>query len=69
MRFAIAGRNGTKLMQAMKTARENTGIDLNDVGMMIVDVTDPSSVVDMAKQASVVINCVGPVSLACCSPN
>lgn len=34
----------------------------SEVGIIICDITNPASLDEMAKQAAVVLNCVGPVS-------
>jgi len=58
--WAVAGRSQAKLEDAVKRASDHTGLALNNVGVLVADVFDTSSVQDMAKQAKVVINCVGP---------
>ena len=41
----------------------NTGINFDNIDTIIVDVNNPESIVSMAKQTQIVINCVGPVSM------
>lgn len=60
MRYAFAGRNKDKLEKTLKMIEVNTKLDLQEVGRLIVDVNDEESLLNMAKQAKVVINCVGP---------
>lgn len=62
LKFALAGRSRDKLVKTLETARANTGLKLADVPLVVADVNDNESLVAMAKQARVVINCVGPVS-------
>ena len=44
----------------MANASKATGIDLSKVPIIICDTGDSKSVLDMANQAKVVLNCVGP---------
>ena len=44
----------------MANASKATGIDLSNVPIIICDTGDSKSVLDMANQAKVVLNCVGP---------
>lgn len=62
LKFALAGRSRDKLVKTLETARANTGLELADVPLVVADVNDNESLVAMARQARVVINCVGPVS-------
>lgn len=48
----------------METARANTGLELAKAELLVVNVNDEESLQKMATQTKVVINCVGPVSLA-----
>lgn len=38
------------------------GIKLDEIPIMVADVEDKENLVAMAKQAKVILNCVGPVS-------
>ncbi|XP_042231935.1 saccharopine dehydrogenase-like oxidoreductase isoform X2 [Homarus americanus] len=38
----------------------HTGLDLKSIGLIVADVKDEESLLNMAKQTKVVINCVGP---------
>lgn len=62
VKFAYAGRSKQKLDKTLEMARTNTKLELNDVALIIADVSDEESLLSMAQQAKVVINCVGPVS-------
>ena len=44
----------------LANASKATGIDLSKVPIIICDTGDSKSVLDMANQAKVVLNCVGP---------
>lgn len=59
LKYAFAGRSQAKLDKALEMTKENTGMDVN-AAILIADVGDEESLVNMAKQAKVVINCVGP---------
>lgn len=61
LKYAFSGRSKDKLDKTVKTAKANTGLELKDVGVIVADVNDEESLLNMAKQAKVVINCVGPV--------
>ena len=46
--------------KVLANASKATGIDLSKVPIIICDTGDSKSVLDMATQAKVVLNCVGP---------
>ena len=46
--------------KVLANASRATGIDLSKVPIIICDTGDSKSVLDMATQAKVVLNCVGP---------
>ncbi|XP_073194417.1 saccharopine dehydrogenase-like oxidoreductase isoform X2 [Lepidochelys kempii] len=62
LRWAVAGRSRDKLEGVLDKAAERLGKPelKSEVGIILCDVSDPSSLADMAKQAAVVLNCVGP---------
>ncbi|XP_074920314.1 saccharopine dehydrogenase-like oxidoreductase [Chelonoidis abingdonii] len=62
LRWAVAGRSRDKLQGVLDRAAERLGKPelKSEVGIILCDVSDPSSLADMAKQADVVLNCVGP---------
>ena len=45
------------------TASENTKLTLEETPIIVADVNNHDSLVEMASQGKVVINCVGPVSM------
>lgn len=61
--WAVAGRTQTKLHQSIATAQKETGLDLENVGVILADVQDQDSLNKMAAQSTVIINCVGPYQL------
>ncbi|XP_071515590.1 saccharopine dehydrogenase-like oxidoreductase isoform X2 [Panulirus ornatus] len=60
LKYAFAGRNKVKLNKTVEMAKMNTGLELRNVGVIVADVNDEESLLNMAKQAKVVLNCVGP---------
>ncbi|KYO23860.1 saccharopine dehydrogenase-like oxidoreductase [Alligator mississippiensis] len=62
LRWAVAGRSRDKLQRVLERAAERLGKPelASEVGIIECDVDDPASLADMAKQTSVVLNCVGP---------
>ncbi|XP_068218010.1 saccharopine dehydrogenase-like oxidoreductase [Palaemon carinicauda] len=59
LKYAFAGRSKDKLDKTVELAKSNTGLDV-DAGIIIADANDEESLVNMAKQARIIINCVGP---------
>ncbi|CAH1790808.1 unnamed protein product [Owenia fusiformis] len=60
LKWAIAGRSMEKLQQTLTTATKITGINLDDIPIIIADVKNQESLNEMCKKAKVVLNCVGP---------
>jgi len=62
LKWAVAGRNSTKLAKVMQQAESNTGyVDLaSSTDVILCDVKDQASLEAMAAQAKLVLNCVGP---------
>ncbi|KAM4772159.1 saccharopine dehydrogenase-like oxidoreductase [Rhinophrynus dorsalis] len=62
LHWAVAGRNKAKLEEVLHKAAETLAMPQlkSDVGIIICDVSDPPSLTDMCKKASVVLHCVGP---------
>ncbi|XP_055803864.1 probable mitochondrial saccharopine dehydrogenase-like oxidoreductase At5g39410 [Solanum dulcamara] len=59
--LAIAGRNSSKLSQALQWAsRPNPP---PQIPILTADTTDPSSLRDLASQTKIILNCVGPFRL------
>ncbi|KAK3859036.1 hypothetical protein Pcinc_034811 [Petrolisthes cinctipes] len=61
--WAIAGRSEDKLRAALTTATKETGLSVDNVGVIKADVGDQESLDRMAAQSTVIINCVGPYQL------
>ncbi|KAM8947310.1 saccharopine dehydrogenase-like oxidoreductase [Pelodytes ibericus] len=62
IRWAVAGRNVKKLEEVLQRASDRLAKPQlkSEVGIIISDVSDPSSLAEMCKKASVVLDCVGP---------
>lgn len=60
--WAVAGRDMSKLQAVLSTASKVTEKDLSMLPIIIADVDVESSLVDMCKQAEILLNCVGPYS-------
>lgn len=60
--WAVAGRSREKLQQVLERAALKLGRSTlpSEVEIIICDITNPASLDEMAKQATVVLNCVGP---------
>ncbi|XP_069678456.1 saccharopine dehydrogenase-like oxidoreductase [Periplaneta americana] len=61
--WGIAGRSRNKLDAVLKEVEEKTGEDLSQIPVGVADINDPSSLQQMASQARVIVNCVGPYKL------
>lgn len=59
-RWAIAGRNKQKLEESLKEAGDKISQDLSEIPIIIADIKDEKSLVEMTKQAKVIANCCGP---------
>nr|XP_018896665.1 PREDICTED: saccharopine dehydrogenase-like oxidoreductase [Bemisia tabaci] len=60
IRWGVAGRNLEKLRAVLKEAAKKTGENLENIPIVIADVTDEKSLADMASKTKVVINVCGP---------
>jgi len=58
--WAVAGRNETKLRSVLKSVGEKLGEDISQTPVLTCDSSSPESLLAMARQARVVLNCVGP---------
>uniref|UniRef100_U3E8P2 Saccharopine dehydrogenase-like oxidoreductase n=1 Tax=Callithrix jacchus TaxID=9483 RepID=U3E8P2_CALJA len=60
--WAVAGRSREKLQRVLERAALKLGRPTlsSEVGIIICDIANPASLEEMAKQAAVVLNCVGP---------
>lgn len=60
LNWAIAGRNQQKLEQSLKEVGEKINKDLSKIPIIIADVQDENSILEMTKKAKVIANCCGP---------
>ncbi|XP_066467604.1 saccharopine dehydrogenase-like oxidoreductase [Tiliqua scincoides] len=62
LQWAVAGRSREKLQAVLEKAAKKLGKSelKSEVNIILCDVSDPSSLADMAKQTALVLNCVGP---------
>ncbi|CAG0914768.1 unnamed protein product [Notodromas monacha] len=67
LKWAVAGRNGSKIKETLASVSVSTGEDLSKVPILIADVKDASSLEKMAEKAEVVVNVVGPNYVSHCS--
>ncbi|XP_035871980.1 saccharopine dehydrogenase-like oxidoreductase isoform X2 [Phyllostomus discolor] len=60
--WAVAGRSREKLQQVLDRAALKLGRPTlpSEVEIIVCDISNPASLDEMAKQATVVLNCVGP---------
>jgi len=63
VKLAVAGRNEGKIRSTLKEVSGYTGVDLTNLPIIIADSGDENSLIQMAKQAKVIINVVGPYRL------
>ncbi|CAI2354978.1 unnamed protein product [Caenorhabditis sp. 36 PRJEB53466] len=61
--FAVAGRSEDKLREVLARASQKTGSNVNGAPVIIADSSDARSLNEMARQAKVIINAVGPYRL------
>lgn len=58
--WGVAGRSREKLERTLAEMGKKAGQDLSNLPIIIADVGDQKSLVEMAKRAKVVVNCCGP---------
>lgn len=61
--WAVAGRSRPKLETTLKEIGTELGVDLSSTQIILADVDDRPSLVELAKQCRVLINCCGPFLL------
>ncbi|CAF4322312.1 unnamed protein product, partial [Rotaria magnacalcarata] len=61
-KWGVAGRTANKLKQSLEEASNVTGIEnlASNIDMIIANVTNQQSLVDMCGHTKVLLNCVGP---------
>ncbi|GIY09351.1 saccharopine dehydrogenase-like oxidoreductase [Caerostris extrusa] len=57
LKWAVAGRNVEKLKESLEAVQR---VDIRKTTIIKADVSDPESISDMCKRASLILNCVGP---------
>lgn len=60
LKWAIAGRSSSKLKGVLSTASRNTGKSLDNIPVIVADISDDASLNNMCQKAKVILNCVGP---------
>lgn len=60
LKWAVCGRNESKLLEVLKNVGNELDQDLTNVPKVIADVKDQKSITDMAERTKLVINAVGP---------
>lgn len=63
MSWGIAGRNKSKLEAVLVEMGRKSGTDLSHIPIVLADVDDQQSLVRMAQQCKIVVNCCGPYRL------
>ena len=59
-KWAVSGRNQSKLKEAIKEAEIYCSKSLSDIPIIIADINDEKSLKSMTMQTKVVVNCCGP---------
>jgi short subunit dehydrogenase-like uncharacterized protein len=60
LRWAVAGRNIQKLNETLRGIGDKINVDLSKIPIIIADVKDELSLINMTAQSKVIINCCGP---------
>ncbi|GFS65965.1 saccharopine dehydrogenase-like oxidoreductase [Trichonephila inaurata madagascariensis] len=62
IKWAIAGRNYKNLKEALVTVQNYSGnkIDITNIPIIVADVENSSSIIEMCKRTKLLLNCVGP---------
>jgi short subunit dehydrogenase-like uncharacterized protein len=58
--WGVAGRNKQKLESTLEAMGKKANKDLSKTPIIIADVNDEKSLLEMAKQAKIIVNCCGP---------
>lgn len=58
--WAAAGRSEAKVKNSLQTIGTKIGMNLDDIPILTADVSDPSSLDNLTRQAVLLINCTGP---------
>jgi len=60
IKWAVSGRNMDKLQKVLADASKRTGKNLEETTIIIADTSSDASLLEMAQQTKLVLNCVGP---------
>jgi len=60
LKWAVSGRSMEKIQKVLSESSDRTGKTLEDTPIIIADTSSPSSLLEMAEQTKLVLNCVGP---------
>ncbi|XP_053699474.1 saccharopine dehydrogenase-like oxidoreductase [Sabethes cyaneus] len=63
MKWGVAGRSRTKLEATLTEMGRKANTDLSTIPIVLADVDDQQSLVQMARECSVIVNCCGPYRL------
>ncbi|ETN67050.1 saccharopine dehydrogenase domain-containing protein [Anopheles darlingi] len=63
MRWGIAGRSQNKLEEVLKEVGDKAKTDLSNVPIVLADVNNQDSLINMARDCRVIVNCCGPYRL------
>lgn len=66
IKFALAGRSEKKLKSVIEESKkylQSNGETIDDVPIILADVNDENSLLEMCKKTKLVMNCVGPYNL------
>lgn len=60
LKWGVAGRSKEKLEEVLKEMGKKAKQDLSETPIIIADIKDEKSLLEMAKKAKVIVNCCGP---------
>ncbi|GFQ90402.1 saccharopine dehydrogenase-like oxidoreductase, partial [Trichonephila clavata] len=62
IKWAVAGRNIKNLREALDTVQDYSrkNIDITSIPIIVADVENSSSIIEMCKRTKLLLNCVGP---------
>lgn len=60
LKWGVAGRNKEKLESVLEEMGKKAGQDLSKTPIILADIKNEKSLLEMAKQAKIIVNCCGP---------
>ena len=63
LKWGIAGRSREKLQKSLDSVLSLAGKQSLDIPLIVADVSDEQSILNMCKRARIIVNCVGPYGL------